>query len=107
MTALTTDALVEAMARHMADEYWHRMGSGGQWDKLSASGREPWRKRARAALAALVDALGLTKTQLEDTAYWIDESTMYLEGAEIEGFKSPDPVAALLRALAGAAEGGT
>lgn len=85
MAEITTDALVEAMARALQDARWPNQPPN-TWDSLPPSIQEWRRHNARAALAALVKAAG-----------------------DRLGECSRDPlcprVAAFLRALAGAADG--
>jgi hypothetical protein len=96
---LSHTALVEAMARGMMDA---DLGHGA-FDDATFQGaeaeREAWRCRARAALAALLQAAGVTAEDVRTSANELDDAADMLERVDLER------VSALLCALAGEGEG--
>jgi hypothetical protein len=98
---LTLDGAVEAMARALQPYAWKVDPDEALWvdDR-----RALLRMQARAALAALAKAISVSPDRLRDEADWFQESTSYLEAAEVDGFRGVDPVAALLRVLAEASD---
>lgn len=106
MTALTTDALVEAMAlaHYNAVNLRVHQEVVPTWERLPQSHRDWFIADMRAALAALVEAAGLDREMLR-ILYTVAKGGSVDSGPKVsEAFKRH---AALLRALAGVSEGGT
>lgn len=98
---LTHETIVEAMARALFDEYWGRMAVAWSWAAANRATQDQWRKHARAALAAQLQAAGVTAEGLRVAAGYMDGTCTQDESASFV----KRPYVALLRALAGESGG--